>query len=70
MQERWVSPVTNGHSQHASDQVIAGMRGKSYWRVNAKLEHFILPVHAAGGEADDFGGSSALNPTNLSSTLH
>jgi hypothetical protein len=46
------------------------MRGKSYWRVNANREHFIVPVHAAGREADDFGGSSALNPTNLSFTKH
>ena len=30
----------------------------------------IVPVHAAGREADDFGGSSALNPTNLSFTIH
>jgi hypothetical protein len=30
----------------------------------------IAPVHAAGREADDFGGSSALNPTNLSFTIH
>jgi hypothetical protein len=30
----------------------------------------IVLVHAAGREADDFGGSSALNPTNLSFILH
>jgi hypothetical protein len=30
----------------------------------------IVLVRAAGREADDFGGSSALNPTNLSFTLH
>jgi hypothetical protein len=30
----------------------------------------IMLVHAAGREADDFDGLSALNPTILSFTLH
>jgi hypothetical protein len=52
-------------------EMLAGMRGKPKWGVNRQSRHIsIVPVHAAGREADDFGGSSALNPTNLSFTTH
>jgi hypothetical protein len=51
--------------------MIAGMTGRPKWGVSRQSRHIsIVPVHAAGREADDFGGSSALNPTNLSFTIH
>jgi hypothetical protein len=58
-------------ARFGSPEMIAGMTGRPKWGVSRQSRHIsIVPVHAAGREADDFGGSSALNPTNLSFTIH
>jgi hypothetical protein len=51
----------------------AGEYRKQEWQIVMRREHqpryiSIVPIHAAGREACDFGGSSALNPTSLSFT--
>ena len=53
----------------------AGEYRKHEWWIAMRRERqprciSIVPVHAASREACDFGGSSALNPTNLSFTSH